>query len=306
MKLNIAYLISAYSDAVQLQRLITALDEGTVDFYLHIDRRVNIQPFIAALGNKSNIFFIKKRFRVFWGSFAQVRYQQELLSSSLNSGRHYDRFVCLSGMDYPLWTNEAIKRYFAAHPQREYIAARNISTSAFERQKNRCRHYYFRDTYVKCLRPVFKIATFLLKAFTIQKQLEVPIEGKMCAVYSGSDYWALTNDCAKYVLEKMKTEHALMRYFKYSYVASEMVIQTIVFNSSFAKHALLFNDEGTYQGLKAVTPLHYIEYNSAIKVFTVNDFDLLMKSNTPFFRKARTGISDTLIQQIEMAKGQGA
>lgn len=60
-KIN-AYLISAYRDPKALKRLVDALnDEINVDFYIHIDGKVEISVYERELSNYSNVFFLTKK-----------------------------------------------------------------------------------------------------------------------------------------------------------------------------------------------------------------------------------------------------
>ena len=76
-----------------------------------------------------------------------------------------------------------------------------------------------------------------------------------------------------------------------------MLVQTIVFNSKYAKKAILH--EGEYPGLVGLTPLHYIEYNGLIRVYDEDDFEMLINSGKMFVRKVKSGISDKLISKID-------
>ena len=103
--------------------------------------------------------------------------------------------------------------------------------------------------------------------------------------------------CARYIYDKLCSERQLVRYFRTSFVPSELCIQTLVFNSPFASHALLY--EGDYPGLSGLTPLHYIEYGHAIKNLTLEDLPVLYRSDKMFCRKVVSGVSDSLAEQID-------
>ena len=66
-KHKIAYMISAYTEPKSLQALVNALDMDDVDFYIHIDKKVEIAPFYKPLSNRKNVFFTKHREKVSWG-----------------------------------------------------------------------------------------------------------------------------------------------------------------------------------------------------------------------------------------------
>lgn len=294
---RIAYILSAYRDAPHLARLIEALDFNA-DFYVHIDLKADMRPFEELL--KDRVTFVPRHW-VSWGGWEQVEYQKELLAAVLRSGVNYDRVVCLSGQDYPLWSNEYLHRFFQEHEDTEFIMGMNLTRSFNVYQQGKIVNYHlFRDLKWRNLwwKNKFIVASRnLLKVLPVKKRAVVALEGKEADVYFGSDYWALTLPCARYVYEKLCAEKEMVRYFKTSFVPSELCIQTLVFNSSFAKQALLY--EGEYPGLSGLTPLHYIVYGREIKTMTLEDLPVLQQSGKLFCRKVVSGLSDGLVEAIE-------
>ena len=300
---RIAYIISAYKDAPHLSRLIKALDEDA-DFYVHIDRKADSRPFKELLP-EGKVTFVQSHW-VSWGGWEQVEYQKELLAAVLHSGIEYTRIVCLSGQDYPLWPNRKIHRYFEEHRDTEFIMGMNLTRSADKRQIAKIVYYhFFRDLKWEnlWLKNKFIVASrHLMKWLPIRKAPIVRIGNKESDIYCGSDYWGITLPCAQYVYEKLCTEKELVRYFKTSFVPSELCIQTLLFNSPFAARAL--SVEGGYTGLSALTPLHYIIYGKSIKVLTLEDWSALQQSGKMFCRKVVSGASDSLVKTIETERKQ--
>lgn len=299
---RIAYMISAYRDANHLSRLVDALDDRA-DFYVHVDLRTDIQPFEEALGDKAT--FVPRHW-VSWGGWEQVEYQKELLGAALRSGVAYDRVVCLSGQDYPLWSNAKIHHYFDEHSETEFIMGMNLSRSNNKQQLSKILQYhFFRDMKWRnlWLKNKFIVASRnLMKLLPVRKHPVVMVDNKEADIFFGSDYWAITLPCAWYVYEKLCSEKRMIRYFKTSFIPSELCIQTLVFNSPFAKHALRF--EGEYTGLYALTPLHYIVYGKSIKTMTLADWPELKQSGKIFCRKVVSGASDALVEAIETKRKQ--
>jgi hypothetical protein len=294
---RIAYIISAYKDASHLSRLIDALNNDA-DFYVHIDLKADIRPFEQLLGNKAT--FVRRHW-VSWGGWEQVEYQKELLTAVIDSGIEYSRIVCLSGQDYPFWSNEKIHQYFDEHRDTEYIMGMNLTHCNDAAQLSKVRTYhFFRDMPWKnlWLKNKFIVASRnIMKRLPIKKQPTTRIDNKKADIYFGSDYWAVTLPCAKYICQKLNTEKDMVHYFKTSFVPSELCIQTIVFNSPFKENALLH--EGNYPGLSGLTPLHYIVYGHSIKTLTEDDFTDMIQSDKMFCRKVVSNLSDKLIDAIE-------
>ena len=146
--MKIAYCIIAHKDPVQLERLIKALYiKDTTSFYIHIDRKANIKLFENLLNSAPNIHIIKKRINVKWGAYSQCESQISLLESVLSDNVAYNRIFFLSGLDYPLWSNNHILDYLKNNDNKELIMAFNLTKSKIIKQQNKVIKYYFNDTF---------------------------------------------------------------------------------------------------------------------------------------------------------------
>lgn len=307
--MKIAYIITGYTDPEQLRRLIDALqlspELGTADFYLHIDKKVAITPFTEAMdGCHAEVFWCKKRYWINWGGFNQVWSQYELLRMIFEeTKRKYDRLICLSATDYPLWANKRIVAEFASHADKEFVGGYNLSTSLDNTQRSKvCIYHFFRDVRLPLMlkRAVCFTSRTVMRKLPLKKPTSfIGSLGQKYDVYTGSDYWGVTYNCAQFVFETMRDDKKLMNYFKHSYIPSESVVNTIVFNSKYKNQCTIHIEQDYYPGLEALTPLHHTYYKGAIKVYQLKDWEELMSTDRMFFRKAKSGISDTLIERLE-------
>ena len=64
--MKIAHLILAHENPLQLKRLIQRLSHDDAKFYIHLDLKVDITPFLLLQSEQVN--FIVKRVRVRWGA----------------------------------------------------------------------------------------------------------------------------------------------------------------------------------------------------------------------------------------------
>ena len=296
-EVRLAYLISAYRDPKHLARLVEALNYHA-DFYVHVDANVDITPFRAAL--PPSVHFVP-RHAVTWGGWNQVKYQMELMQSALQSGQIYSHLVCLSGQDYPLWSNSRIHRFFQENATRECICGYNLTQCSEPAPRRKVTLYHlFRDwpLHHPWLRNKLIVASRnLLRYIGVRRHPQVTISGQPCDVYFGSDYWALTPPCARYVCNQLLHEPQIARFFRTTFVPSELCLQTLVFHSPYAKQALLH--EGSYPGLTALTPLHFIDYGACIKELTLDDLPRLQAADKMFCRKVLSGKSDALVSHID-------
>ena len=294
--MRIAYLISAYTDLPQLLRTIEALDSEESRFYVHIDRKspMEIPP-------REHLTVLEKRFYVQWGGWNQVRYQQTLLEACLADPEGFDRIVLISGQDYPLRSPSAIAREFSEHPDRQYVLGQNISAPGTpERGLEKITVYhFFRDLELphRLKQAVCGGSRWLMRLLPVRKKPYLVVDGDRWAVYQASSYFSLTGACARYVLEQMQRNKALMSYFRYSFIPEELVIPTILFHSPFRGGCE--EVEGGYRELEELSALTYFHYGEKVSVFRLEDYDELIGSGRLFARKMVTGVSDTLMNRLK-------
>jgi len=303
---KIAYIITAYQDPQQLGRLVHALDyQGKTSFFIHIDKKVDIAPFRNKC-KAEDLTFIKDREWVSWAGFSQVKSLVKLLCCVFQRSEFFDRIVCISGTDYPVCSNQKIFEEFDTHSDLQYIIAHNISQS-----KNRAKisQYWLCDFKVKSrfiwkcwYHASSKILKFLSKV--IGRRTKIFLNGSLCDVWFSSDYWALTNDCALYLLNTFNENKKFQQEMKYYFAPSELWAATIICNSKFKNSIVkIFEDAPE---VSDVTPLSYLEYYSTgVRVMNETDLKKILNSKKIFFRKAASVVSDELLTVIDQLRNRG-
>ncbi len=292
--MNIAYLISAHTDAPQLKRLIEALHPDA-EFFIHIDRKSDLSAFTEQI-DSPRVHFIEKRVDVVWGTLTEVDYQMNLMRAAVRFPRHFHRIFFLSGMDFPLWSPQRITEWIEEQKDRETLQGYCMDTpllSAGQRESYTVPRPFRRNR---------RWAAFLRRTsrfFGIRKELHFEMNGLLWKLYKGSAWWCISEELADYVQTIYEHEESIRRYFRDSFCPAETVIQTIAFNTPrWANKCIL--TEGEYPGLAALTPLHFIDYDPVVRVLDETDYDRLMESGKMFCRKVVSGKSDRLVQQIVM------
>lgn len=295
-KLQIAYLISAHTDAPQLKRLIEAL-QPDAEFFVHIDRKSNIETFAKLIQN-CNVHFISERVDVRWGTLVEVEYQMNLIRAAIQYPKHFTHIFFLSGMDYPLWSANKINQWLMEHDGREFLQGICMDTTYINAKQ--------KEMYTVA-RPIFKnnkisiLARKLLRMTGYRKKRNFMFEGKSWKLYKGSAWWCISEELASHILQMYETKAQIKAYFKDSFCPAETLIQTIAFNTpQWAEKCIL--TEGEYPGLPALTPLHFIDYEPVIKILDEEDYDRLMLSGKMFCRKIISGKSDKLVKLIQQQK----
>lgn len=300
--MNIAYCISAYKDEKQLLRLITALNSNISYFFIHIDKKVNIEKFQEILRDYPNVFFLKERYYIQWGGWNQVRYQYLFLKAAVNFRIKIDRIIILTGQDYPIWSNSRIMNFFTEYPNK--IMMRGINLSKLEKPSPMYEllpiYHFGRDLEIKkfqCWRIITALLRKVMQLLPIRRKREVNIDGKRCDIYQASGYFSVNREQAQFIIKKLN-ENSIRRYFRYCFVPEELTIPTIIFNSKYKSEAEISSDR-IYKGLPHLAALHIFDYGKSIKIYTDVDYDYLLSSGKMFCRKVETCVSDKLMDMID-------
>ena len=307
---KIAYIIIAHKDPAHLNRLVSVLDFHS-DFYIHIDKKVDPEPFKKELSLHQRQVYFNSKFTVCWGGFSSIRVQKEMLRLILQSENKYKRIVCISGLDYPIYSNSRIHEMFEKNPTKEFITGQNISHDEPE-EIYRINKYFFVDNPFLINNPIvvkiIKKVTNVLK-LNLKKRNVSHLNGKTVDIFFGSAWYAITYDCAKYVYESLCKEKKFLRYISTVFAPDELCINTIVFNSRFAENAIRMPKNFALSipgdiAFERIAPLHYLKYTNQMNILEEADYENIINSNKLYFRKAESGISDSLLDQIDRIREQ--
>lgn len=250
---------------------------------------------------KKNVHFIEERYNIHWGEISQVHYQAALLRAALHSGKTFDRLFLISGLDYPVWSNARIQKFLTEFHDTEYICGIDMT-----QQKKGINRLYRMYRPFPMLNLPYPLRTFirtrsrkLLYLLGVRKPLAINtlFANHPYKLHKGSSWWCITPRLAHYLLDTFEKHPEIESYFRTSFGPDETLWQTLVFNSPYACKAQLIN--GEYTSLFDLTPLHYIDYNPIIKVLTDKDLPMILHSGKMFCRKTCTGISDSLMDQLD-------
>lgn len=296
--MNIAYLISAHTDAPQLARLIGALHKEA-HFFIHIDKKSDIQPFTSLIQSE-NIHFLEKRYDVRWGTIIEVWYQIQLMAAAVDYPLHFDRIFFLSGMDYPLWSPERITAWLEQQGDREILQGLRLDAPEVSPRHQaiyRTARPFYPTLSNKWASRMSIAGRKLREALGIRKPLTFKMDGQTWHLYKGSAWWCISEELAQYILTVFNEKSEVADYFTDSFGQAETLIQTIAFNSpEWAAKCIL--TPGEYPGLAALTPLHFIDYNPVIKIMDESDLPRLRESGKMFCRKVVSGKSDKLVERL--------
>ncbi|MFE0299521.1 beta-1,6-N-acetylglucosaminyltransferase [Priestia megaterium] len=297
---KIAYLLLVHDNPLHLKRLVNTLDLYA-DFYIHVDSKSDISDFKNEFRSKKNVYFVQKRFPVFWGGFNMIEATKELLRSATLSRTIYKRLVLLSGVDYPLISNKKIHEFFHENNTIEYIRGFDVTNSENRHYLKQIKKYYLMDMPIpsplinRVLKKLFQLTIGL---FNFKKPF-IKIKNKKFDVFFGSQWWAITPECANEMLRIIDENKDIDHYFKYSFAPDEKYFHTVFFNSSFRDRTLengpgVFSERGTWRWAN----IHHI-HPSLSKWYSVSDCDEVFASKKLFIRKVNTANSEKLLDIID-------
>lgn len=287
-KKKIAYLILAHTDPRHLERLVNAIDYQA-KIFIHVDKKSDIQPF-KALKLPSSASFIDERVEIYWAGISMVEATVNLIKSALKSDERYSHIVLLSGSDYPIKSPVEIYEFLNQNQSKQFIRFCHIKL--MKPGLDRIEKYWFHDP----LTPLpFSIDKYLRKI--LARTLDtVFIRKKMKQLVPtfGSQWWALTPDCASYLVETLDNDMSILKFFRYSHAPDEVLFHTLIANSPYAQDAGGF--VSNVEAPRQLANLHIIKIH---KIFSDKDFPVVQKSKFFFVRKVTSKDSAKLIDLID-------
>lgn len=234
---------------------------------------------------------------MFIGGGSQVRAINKLLGMALK--KKYDRYIYISGQDYPIWTNEEMTHFWIQNQEVEYCGAYNITDSSDAMALSKINHYSWFDIPFKNEKLFNKSRNLLNSVLRkIPRNTSFYVKGREYKIYWGSSWWSLSNECARYVYKTYNENAEIRKYLRYSFAPDELWVQTILGNSQY-KERLLHVDSYDFN---KVTVLQLVEYRDSIKIWEKKDYDTIKRSDKMFLRKVTTEKSKDLLDLLDFQR----
>ena len=282
--MRIAHLIIAHKNPVQLERLIGALNHQDAYFYIHIDKKTEITPFLY-LENIERVILIKDRMICNWGGFSFIETTIKLVTLALGSELKYDFFNLLSAQDYPLKSTEEIHNFFGNKTRTSFLSFDSSTATVWWKEaENRYAKFHFTDLNFKFKYLIQKIVNAMMPIRKIPSSLS-PLYGgnKSC-------WWTINRDCAVYLADFFKRNSEIKSFLKFTWGSDEFVIATILMNSPYYNEIVNEN-------------YRYIDWSGGgghPKILKIEDIDPLLKSEMIFARKFDINQDAEVLDKIDL------
>lgn len=274
----LAYLILAHADPGHLERLVRCLTHTDTDIYIHVDKKVNLQPF-SKISKIRNVYFIEKRVKVYWGAYSVVEATINGLETIINAQKPYSYINLLSGQDYPIQSVEYIREFLQANKGKAFMEFYSVD-KAWKEAIPRLRKYHLTNYHFPGRHLVQKCINVILP------ERKLPFS---MVVVGHSQWFTITGDQVKYIVAFLHSNPKVRRYFQLTWGADELIFQTILYNSPH--RASMVNNN-----------LRYIDWSKggvSPKTLIMEDAQLILASNKLFARKFGNDLNDPLLEFID-------
>ena len=221
--MKIAHLILAHAQPEQLSRLVDKLTHDEANIYIHIDLKTDIAPF-QLLTQKKNVFFIKKRVKVYWAGYSIVQATINGFEEILASGVAYGHINLLSGQDYPIKPIAHVHNYLKSNPGKIFMHFLNVEKE-WQEAIPRITNYYFISYNLPA--GTYRAEQLINKLLPKRK-----LPNGMVAM-GRSQWFTLTPESAAYIVKYLRENPSVSRFFRLSWAPDELIFQTILYNSEF-------------------------------------------------------------------------
>lgn len=282
--MKIAYLLIAYMDPEELGRLSRSLVR-TADVYIHINASVDIQPFQKAVsGINGRVCFSKERYKVVWGGYSILQATFCMLEEALEYA-DYDRVILMTGLDYPIKSDKYIQEFFQKHSDVEFVHAGIVTGEMYDHLY----YYDYRDN--RFLHKIFSGLTEVLMRMGKKGRPDyIRFKGKNYSLYGKAPKWAISGECARYLLDFYKQNQVWNRYFCFMHAPDDFYVSTVLFHSRFKER--IDSEHNIFK-------IMWLPEDRGAKVLTEEEFPELLRCEQLYAKKFQSNGSEGLQSLLE-------
>jgi hypothetical protein len=226
--MKISFLVLAHNNFIHLQRLLDALQDPDVHFYIHFDKKSNID-----IGDfeREDVTVLSDRIDVHWGGFSIVEATMKLLNAAYPSNS--DFYLLLSGTHYPVRSNAYIKKFLLEHHDHNFITVLRMphNSKPLSRLEN-----FFIEGGIRPSKPGIRPIIISAINYAIKKsgyKRRLPAAYSNYELYAGSQWWGFNHSFVAYLIEFLRNNRDFVNFYRHTLIPDEMFFHTIIMNSPF-------------------------------------------------------------------------
>ena len=227
--MRLAYVVLAHTVPEQLGRLLRVLDDrdGEDHVFLHVDAKVDLPPFLAAMGDvarRPHVHLVD-RVSVAWGDRGMLLATVNGVRAAVASGVPFDELVLLTGRDYPIKPLDAIRDHLRAHEGRFFLDAHPLPRPDFDEEGGleRLRHPHLTLPMPRRSRP-----------YVGRRLVRLPTTRALpdgLDPWQGSAFWWLPRDLVAYVHDVLVDRPDVLRFFLRAFAPEESFFHMVLMSS---------------------------------------------------------------------------
>lgn len=270
----IAYLLLVHRFPDQFERLFRAIHHSDHHYVVHVDANADpsvgrqIAAFLAAYPNAA----ILESRPALWGGYSLVDAELRGMAKLLEMDAHWEFFINLSGQDFPLKSQDAIRAFLARNRGKEFIRAVNqaaVRSDTMGRVQN-----YVIERRHRIIR------TILRRPFL-----------RGVTPYIGNQWKIVSRRFCEFVCHDPDADR-FKRFYRNTFIADEGFFQTVMMNT--AAH-----DEVTGDDLRAIDWVPDGPIKLRPRTFTLVDAARLTTGADLFARKFDAEVDDEILKLLE-------
>lgn len=292
-----AFMITCYKQPKLVARIISRLETSNHFFFVHVDKKTDISPFVKETEKMKNVFFTEQ-IKVNHARISQLKSEILLLHSvreyEIKYGINFDFIHLISGNDYPLRSNDQFDDFFdntdssfmlydSSKYWKEYLRYEEHTVNDWHLNKGGL----LSSIYIKC------VGRFLGYVFPRKRIRNLS---------GGWDWWSWNSKTFKYVLDFLDANPGYIKRWNHTLCVTEKFFHTILFDKIDELHLETWN------------PLRFVSWKPRRNLgpdydprrpydLTENDFDLVINSKAFFCRKVDEVKSAKLMDMIDQQRG---
>jgi len=266
-----AFLILAHKNMRQLMQMISVLQSNNRWFFVHIDKKSDMQTTIEF---PSNLLVADQQIDINWGGFSMIEATVCLINMLCDSKISPDYVHLLSGQDFPLCSPKIFDQLFENNYGKNFLEYHTIPYKGWAGNGgwDRVNYKWDMDGEEKG-----------------KKHLGASSFPSDIQPYGGSQWWSLTGECVKWLSCVCRPGELLYDFYRQTMIPDEMFFQTTLMHSSFAETVV--NDNLRY--------VNWTDGPEYPRILLNSDFDKLLCSGKLIARKFDENVDHQIINQLE-------
>lgn len=279
--MKIATIITVYKQPELVERLLTVMEHPGIDFYLHIDKKVDIDDY-RYLSDLPNTHILKKRFDIQWAGYSMVDALTSGMKEIRKSKIEYDFINHMSAQCYPIKPIKLVYDFFKKHRGFNFLNCEAYPSDWWNKAKDRYELYHFPAYSIRGIHRFSEVVTKFLP------RRKLPFDYKLYGGAFGA-YWTITSTTADYIIDYLELNRNVENFFRKTWGSDEFLFNTLIMNSPYCAQVINNNHR-------------YIDWSAGLpnpKILTVADYEHLIDSDAFFARKFDLEVDSEILNALD-------